>query len=135
MSSLVRKSAAVASIAVALTIAGSVASQEIKKGEAAFGDWSADAPGVRRHIQASDMPKAEIQEEVVGNFPESAERPADAQPKLPDGFSADMIVSGLENPRIVRVAPNGDLFVANSKANELRVYRLNGNKVEKDDDN
>ncbi len=44
--------------------------------------------------------------------------------QLPPGFSAEMIASGIANPRVVRVAPNGDLFVADSKANQIRVYRL-----------
>ncbi len=133
MSSMTRYFIAAASLAVALTFGPQVWSQEIKKGEAAFGDWQDDQPGVRRHIQANDMPKAEMQEEWVGNFPQTSERPADAKPKLPDGFSAELVVSGLKNPRIIRVAPNGDVFVANSKANEVRVYRMNGAEVEKEE--
>jgi glucose/arabinose dehydrogenase len=35
-----------------------------------------------------------------------------------------MIASGLKNPRVVRVAPNGDVFVADRKANTVRTYRL-----------
>ena len=35
-----------------------------------------------------------------------------------------MVASGIDNPRVIRVAPNGDLFVADSKANQIRVYRL-----------
>jgi glucose/arabinose dehydrogenase len=133
MSSKTRYFAALASFAVALTLGPMVWSQDAKKGDAAFGDWRDDQPGVRRHIQATDMPKAEMQEAWVGNFPKTGERPDDAKPKLPDGFSAELVVSGLENPRIIRVAPNGDIFVANSKANEVRVYRLNGAKVEKEE--
>ena len=30
---------------------------------------------------------------------------------------------GLENPRLIRTAPNGDLFVAESRANRIRVFR------------
>ncbi|TIX28131.1 sorbosone dehydrogenase family protein [Mesorhizobium sp.] len=40
------------------------------------------------------------------------------------GFSAELIASGIDNPRVVRVAPNGDLFVADSDANQVRIYRL-----------
>lgn len=131
--SLAKRAAIVCGFAIAFTSMGTGLAQEVKKGEAAFGDWHDDSPGVRRHIQAADLPKAEMQEEIVGNFPETAERPADAKPKLPDGFSAELVVSGLENPRVIRTAPNGDLFVANSKANEVRVYRVKGAKVEKED--
>jgi glucose/arabinose dehydrogenase len=118
---------------LAIVVASPISAQEVRKGAAAFGDWREDAPGVRRHIQESDLPKAKMQEEVVGNFPDTAERPSDAKPKLPKGFTAELVVSDLENPRIIRTAPNGDLFVANSKAHEVRVYRMNGAKVEKEE--
>jgi glucose/arabinose dehydrogenase len=110
-------------------------SEEVKVGEAAFGDWHDDSPGVRRHIKASDLPPGEVQEEWLGNFPDQAERPSDAKPKVPEGFSIELVASGLENPRLIRVAPNGDLFVANSKANEVRVFRMgkDGTKPEKEE--
>lgn len=53
-----------------------------------------------------------------------ADRPEGAKPILPPGFSVELIASGIDNPRVVRMAPNGDLFVADSKANQIRVYRL-----------
>jgi glucose/arabinose dehydrogenase len=131
--SLAKRAAIVCGFAIALTSMGPGLAQEVKKGEAAFGDWREDSPGVRRHIQAADLPEPVMQEEIVGNFPETADRPADAKPKLPEGFTAELIVSGLENPRVIRTAPNGDLFVANSKANEVRVYRIKGAKIETED--
>jgi glucose/arabinose dehydrogenase len=131
--SLARTAAIVCGLAIAFTSTEPASAQEVRKGQAAFGDWREDAPGVRRHIKAADLPKAKRQEEIVGNFPDTAERPADAKPKLPQGFSAELVVSGLKNPRVIRTAPNGDLFVANSKANEVRVYRMNGARIEKEE--
>ena len=32
--------------------------------------------------------------------------------------------AGVAQPRVIRVAPNGDLFVADSRANTVRVYRI-----------
>ena len=52
--------------------------------------------------------------------------PDDAKLQLPDGFTLEMIDSGLKNPRVVRVAPNGDAFVADSKQNRVLVYRPDG---------
>lgn len=92
-------------------------------GEAAFGDWHADRPGVRRHITAQDLPEPNI-EESASNGADEAAMPDGAKPDLPQGFKAEMIASGIRNPRVVRVAPNGDLFVADSRANQVRVYRL-----------
>lgn len=90
-------------------------------GSDAFGDWRGDAPGVRRLITAQDLPpigKSKPNESKV------VPTPAGAAVKVPAGFTAVKIVSGLAQPRAVRLAPNGDLFVSNSKSNEVRVVRL-----------
>src|SRR4029079_7528981 len=47
-----------------------------------------------------------------------------AKPIAPKGFAVDLVASGLESPSVIRVAPNGDLFVADSEANTIRVYRI-----------
>jgi glucose/arabinose dehydrogenase len=98
--------------------------EEIRTGRAAFGDWRDDAPGVRRLIKPGDLPDPAM-EESVANFPDKAERRADAKPKVPEGFEAAVFAGGLKSPRVIRFAPNGDMFVADSKANQVRVYRLN----------
>jgi hypothetical protein len=36
----------------------------------------------------------------------------------------DLIASGLAGPRVIRPAPNGDLFVADSEANSIHIYRV-----------
>ena len=104
-------------------VAGAEDKAPILKGEAAFGDWHADRPGVRRLIEASDLPEPLVTQSA-SNGPDKVAMPDGARPALPPGFSAEMIASGIANPRVVRVAPNGDLFVADSKANQIRVYRL-----------
>jgi hypothetical protein len=35
-----------------------------------------------------------------------------------------MVASGLENPRVIRFAPNGDLFVALSDPGQVKVLRF-----------
>jgi glucose/arabinose dehydrogenase len=42
---------------------------------------------------------------------------------VPEGFKVERFASGLDNPRIIRMAPNGDLFVAESKPGRIRVFR------------
>ncbi|AZO57250.1 MULTISPECIES: sorbosone dehydrogenase family protein [unclassified Mesorhizobium] len=99
------------------------ADQPVLKGAAAFGDWRADRPGVRRLIKPEDLPRP-YATKSASNGAGIVDMPADAKPHLPSGFSAKLIASGIDNPRVVRVAPNGDLFVADSEANQVRVYRL-----------
>lgn len=115
--------AVAAALLVATPAAAQQADQKVLKGEAAFGDWQADRPGVRRLIGPQDMPAADPAQSA-SNGGGVAERPESAEPELPPGFSAEMIASGLYNPRVVRVAPNGDLFIANGHADQIRVYRL-----------
>src|SRR4051812_25680141 len=72
---------------------------ELKSGAAAFGDWRADAPGVRRLIKRNDLPSPSPEGKQISNSPQNVERPPDVKPKVPDGFSVELIASGLKNPR------------------------------------
>ncbi|AZO60415.1 MAG: sorbosone dehydrogenase family protein [Mesorhizobium sp.] len=99
------------------------ADQPLLTGKKAFGDWRADRPGVRRLIRPDDLPKPNVAESA-SNGGGVTDRPEDATPALPPGFSAELVASGISSPRVVRTAPNGDLFVADSRASQVRVYRL-----------
>jgi glucose/arabinose dehydrogenase len=90
-------------------------------GAAAFGDWHHDAQGVRRLITAQDLPETGKEEPSLA---EVVPMPVGARPRVPEGFSAELVASGLAQPRAIRAAPNGDLFVANSSENQVRVYRI-----------
>lgn len=115
--------------ATAVLLAATTASYALEsekpllKGDAAFGDWHKDSPGVRRLIRPGDLQKP-YATKSASNGPDKVSMPANAKPLLPAGFSATMIASGLKGPRVVRVAPNGDLFVADSRANRVLVLRL-----------
>ncbi len=95
---------------------------KVLTGQGAMGDWSTDAPGVRRHITTADLPKP-FESPSVNNGPKLVKRPEGAMPVVPKGFKAEEFASGLKNPRLIRTAPNGDLFVAESQANLIRVFR------------
>jgi glucose/arabinose dehydrogenase len=95
------------------------------EGNAAYGDWRSDAPGVRRHISASDLP-APYASQSAENSAILVGRPADALLKVPLGFQVKLFASGLDGPRLIRVAPNGDIFIAESWAGRIRVLRASG---------
>jgi glucose/arabinose dehydrogenase len=95
---------------------------QLLTGSDVFGDWSSDAPGVRRKILVTDLP-APFQTESANNGPRLVRRPDGAWPKAPDGFKVELYATGLRNPREVVTAPNGDLFVAESGANRISVLR------------
>ena len=50
-------------------------------------------------------------------------RPASAMPQVPAGFKIELFAEGLSGPRQMRVAPNGDIFVAETRAGSIRVLR------------
>ena len=91
-------------------------------GQGAFGDWTTDAPGVRRRITAADLPRP-YETRSVDAGSRVAPRPEGAWPKVPEGFKVEEFAAGLERPRLIRTAPNGDLFVAESYAGRVRVLR------------
>ena len=95
---------------------------KVLTGQGAMGDWTTDAPGVWRHITTADLPKP-FESPSVQNGPKLVKRPAGAMPVVPAGFKVEEFASGFKNPRLIRTAPNGDLFVAESQANLIRVFR------------
>ena len=97
-------------------------SSKVLTGQGAAGDWMTDAPGVRRRITVRDLPKP-FESGSVRNGPKLVPRPAGALPVVPAGFKVEEFASGFKNPRLLRVAPNGDIFVAESRANLVRVIR------------
>lgn len=91
-------------------------------GRAALGDWTTDAPGVRRKITVEDL-AAPYDTPSANNGPHMVKRPEGAWPKAPEGFVVTEFAKGLAEPRVIVRAPNGDLFLAESQANRVRVFR------------
>jgi len=102
------------------------ASSAVLEGAAAFGSWHDDAPGKRRHITANALP-APHASPSVGNFVKVVRPPADATLKVPAGFEVKEFASGLSGPRLLRTAPNGNIFVAETRAGRIRVLRPGDN--------
>jgi glucose/arabinose dehydrogenase len=91
-------------------------------GKDALGDWTTDAPGVRRKITVADL-ASPYETPSADNFPRIVQRPEGAWPKAPAGFEVTEFATGLIEPRVIVRSPNADLFVAESQANRLRVFR------------
>ncbi len=95
---------------------------QTRTGEDAYGDWRTDAPGVRRRIDAGAV-AAPYATPSDSNGPRVVARQAGAAPRVPAGFSADLWAVGLRTPRVIRTAPNGDVFLAETGADQVRVLR------------
>ncbi len=112
-----------ASTADQTTIGNPMIDTERLTGEAAFTSWKASKPGVTRLIRPEDLPKP-FATNSASNAPGEVAMPAGAKPDVPVGFSVDMVAEGFRQPRVIRTAPNGDLFVADSAANRIHVLRM-----------
>jgi glucose/arabinose dehydrogenase len=91
-------------------------------GPAAYGDWRIDAPGLRFRITPADLPPPAASPSTA-NPPQEISRPAEAAPKAPFGFAVDIIARNFNEPRVLRTAPNGDVFLAESGAGRVLVIR------------
>jgi mono/diheme cytochrome c family protein len=89
---------------------------------APFTDYRFEKPGNIHKITVKDLP-APFATPSAPNAPEVVQRPANAWPKAPAGFKVQLYVTGLNNPRLIRTAPNGDFFVAESEAGDIKVFR------------
>jgi glucose/arabinose dehydrogenase len=86
------------------------------------GDWQNDAPGVRHRIQLANLP-APFATSSAGNSPHISSQPAGAHLSVPAGFQVKPFLSDLTGPRLLRTAPNGDIFIAETGKGRIRVLR------------
>jgi glucose/arabinose dehydrogenase len=87
-----------------------------------FTDFRYEKPGKTRRITLKDLP-APFVTSSAGNEPKLVARPQNAWPQVPPNFKVELYASGLEEPRLIRRAPNGDMFVAESKTGEIKIFR------------
>jgi glucose/arabinose dehydrogenase len=109
-------------LSIAVQLEAAAESGTLLTGKAAMGDWRSDAPGVRRKITIQDLPPPSSNVLAI-NPPRVARRPSDAQPQVLPGFKIELYASGFRNPRFLLAAPNGDIFVVESRANQIKVLR------------
>ena len=108
-----------------------------------FANWDQQTPGAHRKVTLSDLPAPDPQE-AVDNTPHLVPRPADAWPQAPAGFKVTLYAGGdskpmqrdenkqqiappvegtFKMPRLLRTAPNGDIFLSDSGAGVVWVMR------------
>lgn len=96
--------------------------QTVLTGQNAFTDTTKEQPGVTRHLTVADLPRPYATPGVDAGS-DRIPRPAGAMPQAPAGFTVAEYTTGLDQPRLIRTAPNGDLFVALSYSNKIMVFR------------
>ncbi len=99
-----------------------VATPGLRTGAAARAAYRDDGPGVRRRITLADLPSP-FATPSVRRAPRVIPRPEGARLHVPAGFRVEQFASQLEGPRLLRVAPDGDVFVSESNRGRIRVLR------------
>ena len=109
-------------IGAALLVSAALpANAGVLAGMAAYGDWRTDHPGVVRKITPADLPA--IGKTPVGVAPPAmVDKPAKESLDTLPGFSVSAFAK-LDAPRLIRVAPNGDIFVSEGDVGRVAVLR------------
>jgi glucose/arabinose dehydrogenase len=89
---------------------------------APFTDFRYEKPGTTRKITVNDLPKP-FATKSAENGADVVSRPENAWPVAAAGFKVELFASGLDNPRLLLTAPNGDIFLAESDPGRIRVFR------------
>ena len=87
-----------------------------------FTDFRYEKPGTVRKITANDLPEP-YATPSANKGPELVARPENVWPIALAGFKVEMYATGLDNPRTLMTAPNGDIFLTESDAGRIRVFR------------
>jgi glucose/arabinose dehydrogenase len=86
-------------------------------------DWQRQSPGAQHYFKPVDLAKP-YETKSAGNAPQVVAAPTNAILRVPPGFTVKLFAKGLNNPRLVRTAPNGDIFIAETGRNRIRVMRM-----------
>ena len=77
-----------------------------------FSDYRSEKPGVQHHITPGRPAGAVCDRRGRTMLPKVVPRPDGAMPQALPGYTVSLYSSELDAPRLIRAAPNGDLFVA-----------------------
>ena len=84
--------------------------------------WQDDAPGRTHRIDVAGLP-APFATPSARDFPAIQPKPGEASLKLPPGFKIDVFTRDVDGPRVMRVAPNGDIFVVETGQGRIKVLK------------
>jgi glucose/arabinose dehydrogenase len=79
-------------------------------------------PAQLTHGQKPDLP-APFATKSAGNGPDTVQAPAGFLPTVPKGFHVNVFAKDFKRPRLLTIAPNGDIFLAETGANQVVILR------------
>ena len=111
-----------AALAPLVILAASGIEGSVTTCQAAFQDYKEVKTGAFRKITAADLPEP-FATKSSSNGARVVPRPDNAWPQAPEGFKVDLYATGLGDPRELRTAPNGDIFLAETGRGEIKIFR------------
>ncbi len=87
-----------------------------------FTSYRDESPGNIHKITPQDLPAPFATKPTV-NGPRIVDRPANVLPIAPAGFKVELFATGFQEPRRLLTAPNGDIFLAESRAGNIKIFR------------
>jgi glucose/arabinose dehydrogenase len=103
-------------------VMGDANPKTVLTGSAAFSTALTEKPGTFRKLTPADLPAPNATPSASNNSHIVA-RPDGVLPQALPGFEVNLFVFGLTTPRAMKVAPDSDVFVAETGAQQIRVYR------------
>ena len=87
-----------------------------------FTDYRYEKPGVTHKITARDLP-APYATKSASNWAKVVARPKNSWPQAPAGFKVELFATGLDLPRKIVTAPNGDILLTQSDNGVITIFR------------
>lgn len=81
-----------------------------------------DHPGKHFQVSPADLPKP-FATPAAAVVSQKIPRPAGVVPAAPRGFTVSVYASGLSDPRWMAMAPNGDVFLAETGSGDIKILR------------
>ncbi len=117
-----RKSATLGAIIASTVCSGFLVWASVSQSGSPFFGYREQQPGKTHEITPNDLPRP-YATKSASNGSTIVRKPTDASLKCPPGFKVDLYASELEGPRLIRTAPNGDLFLSESAGGRVKVLR------------
>jgi glucose/arabinose dehydrogenase len=87
-----------------------------------FHDYRGETAGTTHKITVADLPEP-YATKSVDNGPDLVSRPAGALPQTLPGYRVTLYTDNVHSPRLLRTAPNGDIFVVESNFGRVKAIR------------
>jgi len=85
-------------------------------------DWKDDKPGRIHHVDVAHLPQP-LDTPSAARSPRVVPKPENAELHVPEGFKVNVFTTEVKAPRVMKLAPNGDIILSEPQAGKVMVLR------------